>query len=269
MGGAGFIVGAVYALGLALTYMTAWWVLSVVMRRTDVADVGWGLGFVTLAWLETVLFAPRPIGLRVWLGVTMVTVWGVRLAWHIARRNFAPGTREDVRYAQMRLRVGRWWALRSLFTVFLLQGALMWLVSWPLTALVASPAPALGWVDAIATAVWVAGLWLESTADRQLAAWLAEPANRGRPLTTGVWAWSRHPNYFGDALVWWGIALLALPMPEGGAGLVGALAMTLLLRFVSGVPLLEKRHVGDPDWEAYRGRTPVFFPAPPRRAGGT
>ncbi len=245
--------------------MSTWWVLSVVMRRTDVADVGWGLGFVTLAWWGALVLAPEPVGARVWLAAALVTVWGVRLAWHIASRNFAPGTREDVRYAEMRLRWGRWWPLRSLLTVFWLQGTLMWLVASPLAVMVATRAVALGWADVVAVAVWGTGVAFEVSGDRHLAAWLAEPANRGRPLETGLWAWTRHPNYFGDALAWWGIGLLSLPMAYGWLGLVGPLVMTLLLRFVSGVPLLEKRHVGDPAWDAYRARTPMFLPRPPRR----
>ena len=131
-------------LATALVYMSAWWVLSVVMRRTDVADVGWGLGFVTLAWWGALVLAPKPIGGRVWLVAALVTVWGVRLAWHIARRNFARGTREDVRYAEMRLRWGRAWAVRSLFTVFLLQGSLMWVVALPIAVACSAKAPPLG-----------------------------------------------------------------------------------------------------------------------------
>ena len=252
-------------LGWALIYMTAWWVASVVMRRTDVADVGWGLGFVTFAWWGALLIAPEPIGVRVWFMAAFVTVWGVRLAWHIATRNFAPGRREDVRYAEMRLRWGSAWPLRSLLTVFLLQGALMWIVASPITVVLASTGPPFGWLDVVAVAAWTAGIAFEALGDAQLREWLAEPTNRGRPLTTGVWGWTRHPNYFGDALAWWGIGLLALSMPYGAFGLVGPAVMTLLLRFVSGVPPLEKRHVGDPEWDAYRRRTPVFWPWPPKR----
>lgn len=117
----------------------------------------------------------------------------------------------------------------------------------------------------MALLVWAAGLVMEVSADRQLARWLADPAHRGQPLQSGVWAWTRHPNYFGDALQWWGIGLLALPVTSGAVALVGPLAMTLLLRFVSGVPLLERRHVGDPAWEEYRARVPVFLPRVPKR----
>ena len=181
-------------LGWALIYMTAWWVASVVMRRTDVADVGWGLGFVTFAWWGALLIAPEPIGARVWFMAAFVTVWGVRLAWHIATRNFAPGRREDVRYAEMRLRWGSAWPLRSLLTVFLLQGALMWIVASPITVVLSSTGPPFGWLDVVAVAAWTAGIAFEALGDAQLREWLAEPTNRGRPLTTGVWGVDSAPE---------------------------------------------------------------------------
>lgn len=252
-------------LAVSLLYMTAWWVASVLLERTDVADVAWGLGFVTLAWWSTAVVSTTPFESRSVVVSMLVTVWGVRLAWHIGQRNFAAGRGEDERYAEMRRRSRGTWAARSLVAVFWLQGVLMWLVASPMVVLTAAADRALMAVDLLAVAVWCIGFTMESLGDAQLHAWLADPAHRGKPLDTGVWAWTRHPNYFGDALEWWAIGLLALPSRFWFAALVGPLVMTLLLRFVSGVPPLELRHVGEPDWEAYRERTPVFFPRPPER----
>lgn len=256
---------ALGVLGVALVWMTGAWTVSVALKRTDIADVAWGLGFSAIAWWVALVAAPQPAALRVWMAAVFVTVWGVRLAVHIASRGFGPGRGEDPRYAQMRERVGASWPRRSLATVFWLQGGLMLVVGMPLVVLGASKAPGFWPSDVLAIALWLLGVAVEATADWQLGAWLSAPENRGRPLTTGVWAWTRHPNYLGDALAWWGIGLLAVRMPGGWLALLGPLAMTLLLRYVSGVPLLEARHIGEPEWDAYRRITPTFWPAPPQK----
>ncbi|MDZ4169234.1 MAG: DUF1295 domain-containing protein [Coriobacteriia bacterium] len=236
---------------------------SVAFTRTDVADVAWGLGFVVLAWWGALLVPAVPSARGI-LAAVLVSVWGVRLAVHIARRGFRAGGREDARYAAMREGASGSWALRSLPVVFWLQGALMGLVAAPLTVMAAAPSVPLDVADLVAVAVFVGGFLLEATADVQLGRWLADPSHKGRPLVTGVWAWSRHPNHAGDAIAWWGLGLLALPVAGGALALLGPLAMTLLLRYVSGVPLLEKRHIGEEEWDAYRARTSIFWPAPPR-----
>lgn len=259
------ISSAVVMLAITLLYMTAWWVTSVLLERSDVADVAWGLGFVMLAWWSTAVVSTTPFEQRSVVVAMLVSVWGVRLAWHIGRRNFAAGRTEDERYAEMRRRSSGSWAARSLVTVFWLQGVLMWLVASPIVVLAASSDRMLTAVDLIAVGLWCIGFTLEAVGDAQLRVWLEDRGNRGKPLESGVWAWTRHPNYFGDALEWWGIGLLALPSRFWFAALVGPLVMTLLLRFVSGVPPLERRHVGEPLWEAYRRRTAIFFPRPPER----
>lgn len=255
---------AVHTAVVVDAYMTVAFLIAIALRRNDFADVAWGLGFAVIAWFVALGpgAAASPRGLLV---AVLVTVWGVRLAVHIGRRGFSAGGSEDPRYAAWRLQWGRWFLLRTYLQVFMLQGVFMWLVALPVMAVGASAGGRLGVVDALGAGLWATGLMLETRADAQLARWLAEPAHRGRPRTTGVWAWTRHPNYLGDALVWWGIAVIALSVPGGLIGIVGAAVMTLLLRYVSGVPLLEKRHMGEPEWDAYRARTPIFLPRPPRR----
>ena len=250
-------------------YVTAWYVLSIVLKRNDVADVAWGLGPTVLGWwlfIRALAAGTSPLGATpLLLAAVLVSVWGVRLAWHIAARDFAPGRGEDPRYAAWR-KEWRFFEVRSYLQVFLLQGLFMLLVSMPLIVLASWPPPALPVLTALGAALWFVGFGFESVADRQLVAFLAIPREeRPRIMDTGMWGWSRHPNYFGESLMWWGLAVVALGVPYGWLGLIGPVTITVLLVFVSGIPLVEQRHAGEPDWEAYKQRTSSFLPMPPHR----
>jgi steroid 5-alpha reductase family enzyme len=195
----------------------------------------------------------------------LVLAWGLRLGVHLALRSRGRG--EDFRYAAMRRRHGARFAWVSLFSVFGLQAALQWIVALPvLVAQIWPGPPALGLLDAAGAALTAAGLAIESVADWQLTRFRADPGSAGRVLDRGLWAWSRHPNYFGDFLVWWGLFAIALATPWGFASLPGPLLMSFLLMRVSGVPLLERSLARRrPGWSEYAARTPTFFPRPPRR----
>jgi steroid 5-alpha reductase family enzyme len=244
--------------------MAAVWLVSLALRDAGVADVWWGPGFGALALCAFLLAGgdhPRRA-----LVLALVAVWGLRLGLHLALRRRGRG--EDFRYAAMRRRHGARFAWLSLFTVFGLQGVLQWIVALPVLVVQISPGPrALGLWDALGTALFAVGLAIESVADWQLARFRADPGSAGRVLDRGLWSWSRHPNYFGDFLVWWGLFGIALATPFGIASLPGPLLMSVLLMRVSGVPLLERslarRRAG---WSDYAARTAVFFPRPPRRA---
>jgi steroid 5-alpha reductase family enzyme len=177
------------------------------------------------------------------------------------------GTGEDFRYASMRKRVGDEFWIVSLATVFGLQAVLMWLVSWPVQWAVSSPAaPALGFLDLVGFTLWAIGLAFEVVGDLQLVQFKADPANAGKVLDTGLWRYTRHPNYFGDATLWWGFGLIALLTPWGWATLLGPLVMTLMLLKISGVAMLEKTiATRRPGYEEYVRRTSAFVPRPPRR----
>jgi len=257
----GVVSSYAVAIAAVFAYMTAWFLASVALRRADVADTAWGLGFIVLAVLMS-LRQDSP-STRMLLILGLVTVWGVRLAWHISTRNRA--VREDFRYAQWRADWGRWFLLRSYAQVFLLQGFFMLVIAAPIVVVGADGGSALRWPDALGVLLWAVGFVFEAAGDAQLAMFKRDPANKGRIMDRGLWAWTRHPNYFGESLQWWGIAVVALSVPLGWIGLAGAAAITLLLRFVSGVPLLEKKYAGRPDWEAYAARTSVFVPLPPKR----
>lgn len=249
-----------WSAGFLFVYVSAWFVVSLAMKRNDVADVAWGLGPPLLAWwlaLLTRSIAMVPIAV-------IVTLWGVRLSWHIARRDFAPGRGEDVRYAAWR---SEWkqFALRSYLQVFLLQGLLMLLVSSPIVAMAAWHAEGTVGLWVLGVSMFAFGYAFEIVADRQLSAFLALPENQGGVMSGGLWAWSRHPNYFGESVLWWGLAVVALGVPFGWIGLIGPVTITVLLVYVSGIPLVERRHTDDPEWEAYKERTSAFLPMPPQR----
>lgn len=244
-----------------LLYMTAVYVLAQLLDNNAIVDIAWGPGFIAVA---ASLFARAP-GLfpAKALVLASVLIWGLRLGTHIFFRNL--GKPEDFRYAAMRRRWGRAVRIRAFFSVFMLQGVLMLVVSLPVTVVFSGPARPLAVLDIAGALVFAAGFAFEVVGDRQLAAHVRDPGNKGRLMTRGLWATTRHPNYFGEALLWWGIGLIAVSSAGGGLALLGPLAITLLLVFVSGVPLLEKKYAGRPDWEEYKARTPMFVPRFPKR----
>lgn len=247
------------ALALFL-FVNAWFAVALALKRNDVADIAWGLGFALVGWTA---FAFSDLSARSVLVNALVTAWGLRLAWHIARRNARKP--EDARYAAWR-QEWTWFRLRSYVQVFLLQGVLLYIIALPMLFIHAAPASALTVLDAAGVVVWLAGFFFEAIADAQLKRFLRDPANKGKIMDRGLWAYSRHPNYFGEVTQWWGVFLLALPLPYGFMTVVGPLTITLLILFVSGVPLLEKKYAGRPDFEAYKKRTSVFVPWFQRKA---
>jgi steroid 5-alpha reductase family enzyme len=243
--------------------MLATWGVSLAVRDASIVDVTWGAGFVLVAWVARWLGgsdAPHA-----WLLPVLATLWGLRLTAHLARRNLGKG--EDFRYVAMRERHGDRFAIVSLGTVFGLQGALMWVVSLPLQLGQRTTDAGIGPLALLGVLVWALGLAFEAIGDRQLARFRADPAHAGRVLDTGLWAWTRHPNYFGDACVWWGLALVAADTGRAWIGLLGALVMNVLLVRVSGAAMLERSlRRTKPGWADYAARTPRFVPRPPRRA---
>ena len=244
-----------------LIFMTAVFVLAQLLKNNGIVDIAWGLGFIVVT---AALFTREP-GLypAKALVTALVLVWGLRLATHISSRNW--GKPEDFRYAKMRQDWGRAVVVKSFFFIFMLQGLLMLIVSLPITVIFSSPARPLGALEVIGAVVFAAGFVFEVVGDRQLAAHIRNPANKGRLMTRGLWSTTRHPNYFGEATLWWGIGLIALPSANGRIALLGPLTITLLLVFVSGVPLLERKYAGRPDWEAYKARTSMFVPWFPKK----
>ncbi len=243
--------------------MLVTWLVSLALRDASIVDPVWPLGFVVVAWVVHSIAEGNAA--RQWLLVAMVTIWGLRLSAHLAWRKH--GEPEDYRYRAMRKHYGPRFPIISLVTVFALQGLLMWIVSLPVQLGQVPDSPGLGVLAAIGLLVWIVGFAFETVGDVQLATFTADPSSAGQVMDRGLWRYTRHPNYFGDACVWWGIALVAAESGLGAIGLVGALVMTILLRRVSGVPMLErsmaKRRPGYADYVAH---TSPFLPRPPRRS---
>ena len=257
-----FMIVAGLNLAAVTALMVVVWMLSVRLRDVSIVDIAWGgagAGIACLSFLVAGGSTPRRIVITL-----MVVLWGVRLALHIGSRK--KGSPEDFRYAAMRAEHGSAFPLRSLFTIFLLQAFLIWVVTLPVqvTQLAAEPAH-LGILELVGGLVWLVGFAWESVADLQLARFLSDPANRGKVMDRGLWAFSRHPNYFGEVVLWWGVYLVALSTPWAWATIVSPILVTYLLMNLSGVPLLEDglldRRAGHRE---YVEKTNAFFPWAPR-----
>lgn len=193
----------------------------------------------------------------------LVTAWGLRLAWHIGSRN-ARKT-EDYRYAAWRKEWGKWFYPRSYAQVYLLQAFLLFLIATPVLSVHgASPTP-LGWLDILGLSVWAFGFAFEIVADAQLTRFLKNPDNRGKLMRDGLWAYSRHPNYFGEVVLWWGMWIISLSVASGWISIIGPLVITFLIVKVSGIPMLEKKMAENPDFADYKRKVSVFIPLPPRK----
>lgn len=244
---------------ILLGAMVLLWGVSLLRRDASIVDIFWGIGFAGVAGIG--LWQGEPTA-RHRIFAALAIVWGLRLAIYLAWRNLGKG--EDPRYQALRRKYGVRFPLISLPLVFGFQGLLIWIISWPLQVLAGQSEP---WTiyDSFGAALWAAGFAFESIGDWQLARFKARPENRGKVLDRGLWALTRHPNYFGDAVLWWG---LALPAIAGGAWwtILGPVVMTYLLMKFSGVPLLEKSLVETrPGYRDYIQRTNAFFPWRPRR----
>ncbi len=240
--------------------MSLWFVVSLIKKRNDVADVAWGLGFVLMAWASFLLSGD--FGARGLLVGVLVSIWGLRLAWHIHRRN--KGRAEDYRYRNWRTEWGVWFYPRSYVQVYLLQGALLFLIVLPVLLINTSRSTMLGWLDVLGVAVWLAGFCFEVVGDAQLARFIKNPLNKGKIMQSGLWAYTRHPNYFGEVMQWWGVWAIALAVPGGWFGVVGPSTITFLILKVSGIPMLEKKMAEKPDFAKYKQRVSKFIPLPPR-----
>jgi steroid 5-alpha reductase family enzyme len=243
--------------------MLSTWLLSVRLRDASVADVAWGLGFVLIAWTTFAIADGATV--RKVLVASLTTLWGLRLAGYLGWRQRGEG--EDFRYQDMRRRYGRRFPFLSLFLVFGIQGLGMWAVSLPLQAAQVPDSPqGLTVLDMVGVAVWTLGFFFEAVGDLQLARFRADPRNRGKVMDRGLWRYTRHPNYFGDFCVWWGLYAIALATGEAWWSVAGPVVMSCVLLKVSGKPVLEEhltRHrEGYPD---YVRRTSPFFPWPPER----
>ncbi len=240
---------------LILIYMTLVFVLAQIARDNSIVDIFWGLGFILIS-VYSFIQDTEP-DLRKWIVTSLVALWGVRLSVHVFIRNRGRG--EDFRYRHWR-ETWKFFVIRSYAQIFLLQGIFMFIIASPVYYINFYSKEPLGFFDTLGLVVFGTGFFFEAVSDFQLSDFKMKPENQGKIITTGLWAMSRHPNYFGEALVWWGISFYALNLPNGWMTLVSPVIITLLLRFVSGVPMLEKKYKGRSDWEEYKRNTSAFVP---------
>jgi steroid 5-alpha reductase family enzyme len=251
------------ALLIILTAMSILWIVSIIIKNVSIADIFWGLGFVITSGCYFLMTDGS--GLRKILLMVMVTIWGLRLSVYIAWRNKGKG--EDFRYREFRKKYGEsryWWI--SFFQTFLLQGLLMWMISAPvLGAQYYGDNKSIGALDYLGIVVWLVGFVFEAGGDLQLAEFRSNPENKGKVLNSGFWKYTRHPNYFGDAAVWWGYGIICV---SAGSYIpvVGSVLMTALIIKVSGVALLEKTLTTQkPQYKEYIEKTSTFIPWFPKK----
>lgn len=258
-----------FVAALAIAYITIVFVVAQVIGRMDIVDVAWGGAFIVIA-LSSYMFGSG--GALQTLVTVLVLVWGIRLGYYIFRR-ILNSKKEDERYSDMRKKWRENVAVNAYFRVFLVQGLLAVVISASVIAINLYEPTALdtffganeiGVAALFGTLLWLVGFWFEAVGDAQLKAHLANPENKGKLMTSGLWRYTRHPNYFGEATQWWGIWVISLSVPLGWMTIIAPLTITLLLVYVTGVPLTEQRFEGRKGWKEYRARTSKFLPLPPK-----
>lgn len=259
-----FLHAAAMNAGLVLALMVALWALSVAIKDSSIADIFWGLGFVVIVLFTSAI--SEGVEERRNLVTVLTAIWGLRLAGYIGWRNWGA---EDPRYARFRQHVesqGKSYALHSLIHVYLLQGFFMWLVSLVLIFSMTMSTPTeLGLLAYLGVALWLVGMFFETVSDWQLAKFLGNPDNQGKVMDQGLWRYTRHPNYFGEACVWLGFFLIAIENVWGLVTIISLATIYYALLGPTGKGLLERRMSKKrPDFEAYKQRTSAFFPLPPK-----
>lgn len=242
-----------------VAYMSIWFLIAKAHNRLDIVDAAWGSGFALVAWISVL----QNYSLHsVLLGV-LVTIWSARLTRHIGARL---RTRRDPRYELIASKwSGNYW-VRAFFSIYLLQGVIVWAITIPISLAAGLQVhPGLTTTFAvIGTAIWAVGFIIEAISDKQLHDFIANPKNKGEVLDKGLWRYSRHPNYFGEILIWYGLAVFAFSASYGWLGLIGPTILAATIIFASGIPPIENRKKSDPKYQAYMNRTSVLVPLPPR-----
>jgi steroid 5-alpha reductase family enzyme len=259
--GSAFAATLLWAAGAVAVVLLVTFVVGKVVGKHSVIDTTWGLLFVTIAVVVFVRSAGHGCDLRRWLLFLLPALWGLRLAQHIARRTI--GRPEDPRYEQLLAKARGNPDLYALRMVYLLQGLLAFVIAAPILVggFEGGSVGVLAWLG---VALWCVGVFFEAVGDAQMERFRRDPAHKGQVIDVGLWRYTRHPNYFGDACVWWGIFLVAADALPGVATVFAPVLMTLLLTKGSGARILEKHMSTRAGWDAYAARTSMFFPRPPR-----
>lgn len=240
---------------LLLVYATIWYIVSLIIKRNDVADIAWGLGYVIVCCY---LFITKPHQILSLILYGLVLTWGLRLSFHIYLRNSKKT--EDFRYRQWREAWGGTFYWRSYFQVFLLQAFFLFVIISPVVWAVISKSQPFTWVTMLGLSVWVFGWIYQVVADEQLKRFVRQRKDKGEIMKKGLWKFSRHPNYFGEIVMWWGIYLMIIPIESSWWLIISPLTITILIAFVSGVPMLEKKYEHNKAFQDYKKDTPVLIP---------
>jgi len=227
--------------------------LSILLKRNDIADISWGISFILIVLVTWVGADHSP---RLFLVSALIFVWGARLAARIYLRNRRK--KEDMRYAKLRQEAGENVLLVSFFKVYMLQGFFAVVVAIPLIVIAEDTNQAFGLLGIIGFLIWLVGFYFEVIGDFQLDRFKSDQRNKGKIMDKGLWKYSRHPNYFGEVVMWWGIFMIAVS--SGIVSIIGPFTITYLILKVSGIPMLEKHYEGNQDYEDYKKRTSVFIP---------
>jgi steroid 5-alpha reductase family enzyme len=241
---------------LVFVYMLCGFFIGLIKKDNSIVDVMWGLGFVMIAWYSLMRMMSFEILQLIVTG--LVTVWGLRLAYHILKRKI--GKPEDYRYANWRKEWGKWVHLRAFFQIYILQGTLMLVIATPIMLVNFYYTEVSYWFLLIGLLVWLFGFFFEAVGDAQLRKFV-KTKKPGEIMTKGLWKYTRHPNYFGEAVMWLGIFLIS----ANWIAIISPVVIIFLLLKVSGVPLLEKKYDGNPAWEDYKSKTSVFIPWFPKK----
>ena len=242
-------------------YMSFIFMLALKKKDNSIVDIAWGIGFILVAILT--FFLGTEFVVRHILVTVLIFLWGSRLAIYIAIRNKGKG--EDFRYAKWRKNWGKWFFIRSFFQIYMLQGLLLLIIAYPVMLINHSEDPGITFFDILGLIIWLTGFFFEAVGDYQLLKFKEKAENKGKIITQGLWRYTRHPNYFGETAMWWGIFLIALSLKNGWTAIVSPLTITFLLLKVSGISMLEKKYVGNKQYEEYAKRTSAFFPWFPKK----
>ncbi len=240
---------------MLLMYATFWFILSILKKRNDLADIAWGLGYVLICMYQAATQSLHPVAIVCFV---LVGIWGIRLTLFLYLRN--RNKPEDFRYAQWRKEWGKRFYIRSFLQVYLLQAFFLLLIISPV--LFAASLDTSEWTlyTALGVFVWLIGFYWQSVGDAQLLHFVRNRKSKDVILDTGLWSYSRHPNYFGEITMWWGVYLVIFPLPGSLLFIIGPVTITLLIRYLSGVPMLERRYEQNEDYQAYKRRVPILFP---------
>jgi steroid 5-alpha reductase family enzyme len=239
-----------------LLFMTVMYIIAQIKKDNSIVDIGWGMGFILIAII--LLLKTDRIDVKDLILSLLIFVWGLRLAFHIYSRSH--GKEEDFRYAQWRKDWGKNAAVIAFFKVFMLQGLIMLIIAYPIIVVFNSSNDNLTIINFVGLSIFIFGLLFESIGDYQLLCFKKNQLNKGTIITSGLWKFTRHPNYFGEVVLWWGIGIFTIGSDFYLTAFISPLILNLLLLFVSGVPMLEKKYAGNKDWEDYKKITPAFVP---------